>query len=65
LREIRSTGTAYILCIIGFFGFAGIHRFYLGRPLTGLLWLFTGGLCWIGTIVDLILIPDMVDSENR
>ena len=65
MREIRSTGTAYILCIIGFFGFAGIHRFYLGRPLTGLLWLFTGGLCWIGTIVDLILIPDMVDSENR
>jgi TM2 domain-containing membrane protein YozV len=65
LRELRSTGTAYILCIIGFFGFAGIHRFYLGRPLTGLLWLFSGGLCGIGTIVDLFLIPDMVDTENR
>ena len=30
-------------------------RDYLGRPLTGLLWLLTGGLCFIGQIVDVFL----------
>jgi len=42
-----------ILCCIGFLGLAGIHRFYRGRILSGILWLFTGGLFLIGTILDL------------
>lgn len=64
---MKSTGVAYLLCILGFFGFAGLHRFYLGRWVTGLIWLFTGGLLLIGTIVDLFLIPGMVrraDAER-
>ena len=31
-----------------FLGVLGIHRLYLGKIFTGLLWLFTGGLCGIG-----------------
>lgn len=46
---------AIILCVIGFFGFAGIHRFYTGKILTGFLWLFTGGLFALGTIYDLVV----------
>lgn len=64
---MKSTGVAYLLCILGFFGFAGLHRFYLGRWVTGLIWLFTAGLLFIGTIVDLFLIPGMVrraDAEH-
>lgn len=45
-----------LLCCLGFLGIAGIHRFYVGRPWTGLLWLFTCGICGIGTIIDLIMI---------
>lgn len=60
-----SNGMAYLLWLPCFLGLCGIHRFYLGRPLTGLLWLFTGGLLFIGQFIDLILIPGMVDSENR
>jgi TM2 domain-containing membrane protein YozV len=45
--------TVIILCCLGFVGLAGIHRFYKGKILSGLLWLFTGGLCGIGTILDL------------
>jgi TM2 domain-containing membrane protein YozV len=39
---------------VGFICVAGIHRFLLGHIGMGLLFLFTGGLCAIGTIVDLI-----------
>jgi TM2 domain-containing membrane protein YozV len=45
-----------LLCCLGFIGLGGIHRFYVGRPLSGLLWLCTGGLCGIGTVYDLIMI---------
>lgn len=43
-----------ILIIVGFFLIAGLQRFYLGQIGMGLLYFFTGGLCFIGTILDLI-----------
>ena len=46
--------TALILCVL--FGLFGVHRFYVGKVGTGLLYLFTGGLFLIGYIVDIILI---------
>lgn len=45
---------ALILCI--FIGYLGVHRFYLKKIGTGILYLFTMGLCGIGWIVDIILI---------
>jgi len=45
---------AFILCF--FVGVLGIHRFYVGKIGTGLLYLFTGGLFGIGWLVDLIMI---------
>ncbi len=52
-----SPGIAYLLWLLCFVGLCGIHRFYSGRWLTGLIWLFTGGLLLIGQLVDLVLIP--------
>ena len=46
----------YILWI---FGFTGSHRFYYDRPISGTIWFFTGGLCGIGWLIDLFLIPWM------
>ena len=46
--------TAIILCCIGFAVIAGLHRLYLGYYGLGILYILTGGLCLIGTIIDLI-----------
>lgn len=47
---------AIILCIVGFFGVGGLHRFYTGHILSGILWICTGGLGGIGTVIDLLLL---------
>lgn len=52
----------YLLWCIGF---TGAHRFYYGRPLTGILWFFTGGLFLIGWLIDIILIPGMSEQASR
>jgi TM2 domain-containing membrane protein YozV len=56
---------SYILCAAGFFGIGGLHRLYNGKIATGLLWLCTGGLLYIGQLVDLLLIPNMVDEYEQ
>ena len=48
---------AYLLWCLCFVACCGIHRFYTGRWITGLIWFFTGGLLLVGQIVDLVLIP--------
>ena len=62
--ERKSTFASYILWLVCLVGICGLHRFYLGRPWTGLLWLLTAGLLGIGQIIDLFLIPGMVRNEN-
>ncbi len=52
----KSKIVALVLCILGFFGLAGIHRMYVGKVGTGVLHFLTYGICVIGTIVDLIAI---------
>ncbi|MBN1507487.1 MAG: protein kinase [Sedimentisphaerales bacterium] len=51
--------TALLLALVGFMPFlpfAGLHRFYVGKIGTGILWLFTWGLVGIGQLIDIILI---------
>jgi TM2 domain-containing membrane protein YozV len=43
-----------ILCLLGLVGIAGLHRFIIGHIGMGVLYFFTAGLCFIGTIVDVI-----------
>lgn len=58
----HSTTIGYLLWI---FGFTGSHRFYFGKPITGIIWFFTLGLCGIGWLIDLFLIPGMDRQAER
>ncbi|MBY9001306.1 MAG: TM2 domain-containing protein [Candidatus Heimdallarchaeota archaeon] len=50
----KSRLVAFLLCF--FLGYLGVHRFYVGKVGTGILWLLTAGVFGIGAFIDWILI---------
>ena len=50
----KSRLVAFLLCF--FFGGLGIHRFYVGKIGTGIVWILTLGVLGIGVLVDFIMI---------
>lgn len=62
---MKSKLITMLLC--WFLGTLGIHRFYLGKVWTGILYLCTAGLCGVGTVIDMILLlfNAMKDKEGN
>jgi len=56
--------TILLLCLLGLVFVAGIHRFVLGHTGMGILYFFTGELCWIGTIVDAVNHKELTIEYN-
>ena len=52
--ETKDWQTTFLLCL--FLGGLGVHRFYVGKIGTGILYLLTAGLFGIGYLVDFIKI---------
>jgi TM2 domain-containing membrane protein YozV len=48
-----------------YLGIFGVHRFYMGKWGTGLIYLFTGGIFLIGQVIDFWTLNDQVDECNR
>lgn len=61
----KSWLVALLLCL--FLGGIGVHRFYVGKAGTGILFLLTGGIFGIGWLVDLIkiLAGKFVDKQGN
>ncbi|MEE6186465.1 TM2 domain-containing protein [Niabella digestorum] len=53
-----------VFALLGFVGVAGIHRIITGDIGLGILYFFTAGLCFIGTIVDLVNIKKLTMDYN-
>ncbi len=51
---MKSKWVAFFLCL--FLGEFGAHKFYEGRVLLGIVYLFTLGLFGVGIIFDLIIL---------
>lgn len=61
--EIKDKNASLILCILG--GWLGLHHFYNKKIGLGILYLFTGGLFYIGWIIDIIkIIKLIINSRN-
>ncbi len=58
-------GTAWMLWALSWMGVGGLHRFYLGKPWTGLLYLCTYNLAGIGLLVDAFTLNEQVAWANE
>ena len=50
----KNNWVAFVLCL--FLGLVGAHKFYEGKILVGVVYIFTAGLFFVGWIIDLIAI---------
>lgn len=51
--------------LLTFFGVLGLHRFYMGKILTGILYLLTGGFFLLGLLYDLWTLNEQVTEINQ
>ena len=50
--------------LLTFLGVFGIHRFYMGKWLTGIIYLLTGGILGLGYLYDLCTLNDQISLLN-
>ncbi len=65
-RRYRQGGTDYSVAwlLLTFLGVFGLHRFYMGKWVTGLLYLCTGGLLLIGVLYDYWTLNGQISELN-
>ena len=54
-----------LVTLLGFVGISGVQRFIVGQMGMGILYLLTGGLCLIGTIIDLVNYKSVAFQYNH
>jgi TM2 domain-containing membrane protein YozV len=57
--------TIMLLTLVGFLGIAGVQRFITDQMGLGILYLLTVGLCFVGTIIDLINYKKLTFEFNQ
>jgi len=51
--------------LLTFLGYLGFHRFYMGKIITGIIWLLTGGLFLVGYLYDMWTLNEQVSDVNQ
>jgi len=51
--------------LLTFLGWLGIHRFYMGKWFTGLIYLLTGGVFLLGILWDFLSLNEQISAVNR
>ncbi|HAU19806.1 MAG TPA: hypothetical protein DCS72_15905, partial [Marinobacter adhaerens] len=51
--------------LLTFLGVFGIHRMYMGKWITGIIYLFTGGLFLIGVLYDFWTLNNQISIRNE
>jgi len=51
--------------LLGFLGFFGIHRMYMGKWVSGIIYLFTGGLFLLGILYDFWTLNTQISERNH
>ncbi|RFZ92581.1 TM2 domain-containing protein [Mucilaginibacter conchicola] len=54
-----------LFILFGFLGVAGLHKFLTGQTTLGVVYLFTAGLFFVGTVMDLINHQDITNQYNQ
>jgi TM2 domain-containing membrane protein YozV len=54
-----------LTCLLGLVVIAGVHRFIIGQIGMGILYLFTAGLCLVGTIIDAVNYQNLAFEYNQ
>ncbi len=62
-KKKKSKLAAYLLWF--FLGFLGVHKFYLKKVGMGIVYIFTGGLFFIGWIIDVFIMSSQIDKANE
>lgn len=60
----RDPNNVLLLSVLGLIVLAGMQRFYVGQIGMGILYLLTGGLCFVGTIIDIVNHKDLAREYN-
>lgn len=55
---------AYLLWLFGGLGVLGLHRFYMKKIPTGVLWILTGGLGFLGSVYDFLTMTRQIADAN-
>lgn len=65
-RKYKQGATSYTVSwvLLTFLGWLGIHRFYMGKWITGIVYLLTLGLLGIGVLYDFFTLNGQVNELN-